>query len=134
MSSHYVLNYFKYFLIYILVANLSKESDRKNFELYQVFMNNFLCQNDQIFIRIFRKCFEGKSFNTSKLYTADAHYSVKICSITFSYLLSYKYPPIFLDSTMQALILHSTLFRVLRVFKIQLLRFTRKIPVSLQRM
>ena len=37
ISRLYVLNCFKYFLIYILGRNVSK-LDKKNFELYQVFM------------------------------------------------------------------------------------------------
>ena len=34
----YVLNFFRYFLIYILRQNVLNKSDKKNFELYQVFM------------------------------------------------------------------------------------------------
>ena len=37
MSSFYVLNSFKYFLIYILEQSVSK-SDKKDFELYPLFM------------------------------------------------------------------------------------------------
>ena len=73
ISSLYVLNFLKYFLIYILRQNVSK-SDKKNFELYQGFTYNFLCQNDKIFIKIFKlyQVFVVKSFDTSKLYTTDA--------------------------------------------------------------
>ena len=42
-SSLCLLNLFKYFLIYILGKNVSK-----SFELYQVFMHSFLCQNFSI--------------------------------------------------------------------------------------
>ena len=34
----YVLIFFRYFLIYILRQNVLNKSDKKNFELYQVFM------------------------------------------------------------------------------------------------
>ena len=37
ISSLYVVNCFKYFLVYILEQNVSK-SDKKNFKLYQVLM------------------------------------------------------------------------------------------------
>ena len=42
ISNPYVLNCFKYFLIYILGQMSQKNQTRK---LYQVFMYNFLCQN-----------------------------------------------------------------------------------------
>ena len=53
-SSLYVLSCFKYFLIYILRQNVSKIKTRKIFELYEVFVYNFLCQDDKIFIKIFQ--------------------------------------------------------------------------------
>ena len=49
ISSLYVLNCLKYFLIYILRQNVSK-SDNKDFKLYQCFIHNFLCKNDNMFI------------------------------------------------------------------------------------
>ena len=53
ISSLYVLNCFKYFLIYTLTHFVPKKWDKENFELYQVFRCKFLCQNDKIFIKIF---------------------------------------------------------------------------------
>ena len=38
ISSLYVQNCFEYFLIYILGQNVSKKSDNKNFEICKVFM------------------------------------------------------------------------------------------------
>ena len=49
----YVLNCFGHSLIYILGQNVTRKSDKKNFEHYQVFIHNFLCQNDKIFMKIF---------------------------------------------------------------------------------
>ena len=51
--SLYLLNCFKYFLIYILGQNVSKKQTRKIFELYQAFVHNFLRKNDKMFITIF---------------------------------------------------------------------------------
>ena len=53
ISSLCVLICFKYFLIYVLRLNVS-QSNQKNSELNQIFMHNFLCQNDKIFIKIFK--------------------------------------------------------------------------------
>ena len=54
--------------------NFLKKSD-KNFELYQIFIYNFLCQNDKIFIKIFElyQVFAAKCFNISKLYHTEAN-------------------------------------------------------------
>ena len=52
ISSLYVLNCSKYFLVHIL-RHFVAMSDKKDFELYQVFMHKLLCQNDKIFIMIF---------------------------------------------------------------------------------
>ena len=53
-------------------------------------MHNFLCQNDYMLAMVFKlyqvsvySVFVPKCFNTSKLYTVDVHYSVKIGSIYF---------------------------------------------------
>ena len=32
---------------------MSQKSDKKDFELHQVFTNNLMCQNDKIFTKIF---------------------------------------------------------------------------------
>ena len=80
ISSVYVLNCFKYFLMYILGQNVSKnqtrkilhyiklfqivlniyfgikclkKSDKISLALYQVSTYNFLCQNDKTFMKIF---------------------------------------------------------------------------------
>ena len=54
LSSLCMLSCFKYFLIYILRQNVSKIKTRKMFELCEVFVYNFLCQDDKIFIKIFQ--------------------------------------------------------------------------------
>ena len=45
ISSPHMLNCFKHFLIYIFGTYL-KKSGKKNFEIYQFYIYNFLCQND----------------------------------------------------------------------------------------
>ena len=76
-----MLNYFKYFLIYVSGQNVPKKSDKKKIrkenqtrKIYQVFIHNFLCENDKILIKIFEQyqIFIAKCFNTSILYTTDA--------------------------------------------------------------
>ena len=50
---------------------MSQKLDKiKNFELYQIFMDNFLCQN----VKIFTKIFELSSLHFSKcLYTTHPY-------------------------------------------------------------
>ena len=50
VSSLCVLNFLKYFLIYILEQNVSKKLGKKDFELYQVFMCRIVLN---IFLHIF---------------------------------------------------------------------------------
>ena len=56
MSNIYVLNCFKYFLIYILGQKVSKKKlDQKKLELYQVFMRNLSKCLDRISILLQEK-------------------------------------------------------------------------------
>ena len=87
ISSLYMLNWFRYFLIYILRQNVSK-SDKKGFELYQVFTHNFLCQDDKIFINIFELYLVFLWQNVTVLANCillmhQMYHSVKMVSISF---------------------------------------------------
>ena len=83
ISSLCVLNSFKYFLVYILGQMFQKVRQEhlskfiKIFQLYQVFMHNFLSQNGKIFIKIFElyRGFVWKSV------------SLKIGSISFFFFI-----------------------------------------------
>ena len=52
ISSLYVLNCFKFFLRYYFGTNYLKILKKNFFEPYQVFMCNFLFQNDKVLIKI----------------------------------------------------------------------------------
>ena len=62
ISSLYVLNCFKYFLIYNLRQNISK-SDKKDFELYQAFTHKNIL--DKIAVLTRQKMFDKKDFLNS---------------------------------------------------------------------
>ena len=87
ISSLYVLNYFKYFLVYILQQNVSK-SNKKDFELYQVFMHIFLCQNKD-FWTISSACLT-KCLNTLKLYISDALKALLIKNWFYFFFLMFQ--------------------------------------------
>ena len=115
ISSLCVLNSFKYFLVYILgqmfqkvrQENLSKFI--KIFQLYQVFMHNFLSQNGKIFIKIF-ELYQGFVWKSV---------SLKIGSISFFFfhLLACKSSTIFQGATLLVLIFHLSFFECFTFFK-----------------
>ena len=84
ISSLCVLNSFKYFLVYILGQMFQKVRQEhlskfiKIFQLYQVFMHNFLSQNGKIFIKIF-ELYQGFVWKSV---------SLKIGSISFFFFSS----------------------------------------------
>ena len=111
-----MLNSFKYFPLYILEQMFQKVRQEnlskfiKIFQLYQVFMHNFLSQNGKIFIKIF-ELYQGFVWKSV---------SLKIGSISFFFffhLLACKSSTIFQGLTLLVLIFHLSFFECFTFLK-----------------
>ena len=93
----FVLNCFKYFLIYVLQQNVPKKQTRKIDKIYK--------DLSYIYLHV------PKYHNTFMLYTTDAYYILQ------THFLASRYPTTLIDAMLQALILHLTLFMCFTFFK-----------------
>ena len=117
-----MLNSFKYFLVYILgqmfqkvrQENLSKFI--KIFQLYQVFMHNFLSQNGKIFIKIF-ELYQDFVWKSVSLKIGSISFFFFLFFFFFFHLLACKSSTIFQGLTLLVLIFHLSFFECFTFLK-----------------